>query len=177
MKFIFSGRILYINRRKDCKNRRKVYIMEDKHLRDEIENLRNRVKELEEKLHYSEEQRIAEYNISESLRENKEKFQNLIENTADLLWETDEKGVFIYVSPHCNTILGYNQEEITGNTPFHFMTCEEGIRVKSIFEKNISDIRPFKDMENTLIHRDGHAVVFETSAVPLFNSLNMPLFK
>ncbi|MEQ8190196.1 MAG: PAS domain S-box protein [Candidatus Eremiobacterota bacterium] len=146
--------------------------MEDKHLRDEIETLRNRVKELEEKLHYSEEQRIAECNISESLRENKEKFQNLIENTADLLWETDEKGIFIYISPHCNTILGYSQEEITGNTPFYFMTCEESIRVKSIFEKNISDLRPFKDMENTLIHRDGHAVVFETSAVPLFNSLN-----
>ncbi len=146
--------------------------MEDKHLRDEIETLRNRVKELEEKLHCSEEQRIAECNISESLRENKEKFQNLIENTADLLWETDGKGIFIYISPHCNTILGYSQEEITGKTPFHFMTCEESIRVKAIFEKKISALRPFKDMENTVIHKDGHPVVFETSAIPLFNSLN-----
>ncbi len=146
--------------------------MEDKNLRKEIETLQNRVRELEEKLNYSELQRIETFNISESLDEKGKKFRNLIENTTDLLWETDKKGVFIYVSPQCKGILGYSQEEITGKTPFDFMTYEESIRIRPLFEKEISHVRPFKNLENTFLDRDGYPVVFETSGSPVFNSLN-----
>ncbi|MEQ8172378.1 MAG: PAS domain S-box protein [Candidatus Eremiobacterota bacterium] len=146
--------------------------MEDKNLRKEIETLQNRVRELEENLNYSELQRIKTCNISESLDEKGKNFRNLIENTTDLLWETDKKGVFIYVSPQCKGILGYSQEEITGKTPFDFMTYEESIRIRPLFEKEISHVRPFKNLENTFLHRDGYPVVFETSGSPVFNSLN-----
>ena len=147
-------------------------MMEDTTLRNEIADLRSRVRELEEKLNHSEQQRIEDCKVSDSLSENEKKFRSLIENTTDLLWEIDKKGVFIYVSPQCNRLLGYRQEEFTGKTPFDFMTCEENIRVRAIFEKKISDFKPFRNIENTLLHRDGHAVIFETSATPLFNSLN-----
>lgn len=146
--------------------------MEDRFLQNEIETLRSRVRELEEKLNHSELQRIENSKISDSLRENEKKFRNLIENTTDLLWEIDEKGVFIYVSPECKRLLGYRQEEFTGKTSFDFMSHEEKIRVRPLFEKRISQCKPFKNLENTLLHRDGHTVIFETSATPVFNSMN-----
>lgn len=146
--------------------------MEDKTLQYEIDILRNRVRELEEKLNHSELQRIEACKMSESPGENEKKFRNLIEHTTDILWETDKKGVFIYVSPQCNVILGYSQEEITGKTPFDFMTYEENIRIRAVFEREMLYARSFKNLENTLLHRDGYSVVLETSGNPVFNSLN-----
>ncbi len=172
LNFTFSEGIYMLMREEMISKKMEGYIMEDKILRNEIETLRNRVRELEEQLNLSELQRIEACKISESLCKNEKKIRNLIENTTDLLWEINEKGIFIYISPHCNELLGYRQEEITGKSPFDFMAYEESIRVRPLFEKEISQGRPFKNLENTWLHRDGYHVVLETSGNPVFNSLN-----
>ncbi len=49
------------------------------------------------------------------LREqNKQKYQILVENINDAIFETDEKGVLIYVSPQIEQVTGYTTGELVG---------------------------------------------------------------
>jgi PAS domain S-box-containing protein len=106
----------------------------------------------------------------DTLRESKEKFRNLVEQTNDFVWEIDENGAFTYVNPKAYEILGYEPEEILGRTVFDFMSSDEAKRFAEVIGSFISIKSPFKNLEKTLIHKDGHAVVLEASGSPIFNA-------
>jgi len=107
---------------------------------------------------------------AEALRESREKFRNLVEQTNDFVWEIDENGAFTYVNPKAYEILGYEPEEILGRTVFDFMSSDEAKRFAEVIGSFISIKSPFKNLEKTLIHKDGHAVVLEASGSPIFNA-------
>jgi PAS domain S-box-containing protein len=102
-----------------------------------------------------------------SLRVVRGRFRGLVESTSDWIWEVDKNAVYIYVSPKVRDILGYEPEEVLGRTPFDFMPPEEARRVTDIFMPIVASRKPFRVMENTNLHKDGHPVVLETSGVPI----------
>ena len=59
------------------------------------------------------------------LKESRDRFRDLVENTPDWVWEIDEKGVYTYVSPTVWDILGYEPQEVLNRTPFDLMDPEE----------------------------------------------------
>jgi PAS domain S-box-containing protein/putative nucleotidyltransferase with HDIG domain len=67
-------------------------------------------------------------------------------------------------------MLGYDPEEVVGKTPFHFMTARESARVAGMFESCVTTRKPFAFVENVCLHKDGHAVFVEKSAVPFFDA-------
>jgi len=105
-----------------------------------------------------------------ALRESQEKFQNLVETIFDWVWETDQDGVYTYVSPRIRDLLGYEPEEVIGKTPFDFMSPSEAARVRGIFGNAAARREPFAGLENVNRHKDGRDVIIETSAAPFFDS-------
>ncbi|MGA8833347.1 MAG: PAS domain S-box protein [Desulfomonilaceae bacterium] len=122
------------------------------------------LKRSKEELELRVEERTAE------LKESRDRFQDLVENTPDWVWEIDEKGVYTYVSPRVQDILGYEPQEVLNRTPFDLMDPEEAHRVSDIFAALAAFRKPVMGLENTNLHRNGHAVVLETNVVPFFSS-------
>ena len=50
----------------------------------------------------------------QALRDSKERFQALVENTHDLFWSVDRNGTYTYISPRAMDLLGYSPEELEG---------------------------------------------------------------
>lgn len=104
-----------------------------------------------------------------ALEESEEKFRNLVENISDWVWEIDTKACYTYTSPKVHDLLGYEPEEILGKTLFDLMPTEEAQRVSQILDTKYAGKQPLSLLENTLLHKDGHLVVVETSGIPLFD--------
>ena len=114
---------------------------------------------------------VTERKMAESaLHQSEERFRNLVENTSDWVWEVDTAGTYTYVGPRVRNILGYEPDEVVGKTPFHFMTAQESARIARIFESCVAAKKPFAFVESGSLHRDGHTVSLEKSAVPFFDT-------
>jgi PAS domain S-box-containing protein len=105
-----------------------------------------------------------------ALRKSEEKFRSLVESTSDWVWEVDKTGAYTYSSPKIRGLLGYEPEEILGKTPFDLMPPAERDRVGRLFQEAIQSRAPLNSIENTNIHKNGHKVDLETSAVPLIDA-------
>ena len=103
------------------------------------------------------------------MKKTEEFFRQLVENSLDWLWEVDENAVYTYVSPQCKKILGYLPEELIGKTPFDLMPVREAERIATIFQEIVAARRPFTNLENINLHREGYPVILETSGNPFFN--------
>jgi len=104
-----------------------------------------------------------------ALRESEARFRNLVETTSDCIWEIDENAVYTYANPRIHDILGYLPEEVIGKTPFDLMPAEERQRVAALFGAITATHGSLVNLENVNLHRDGHRVVLETSAVPIID--------
>lgn len=104
----------------------------------------------------------------EALRRKQQKYQSLIETIDDWVWEVDADGVYTYASPNVRTLLGYEPEEVVGRTPFHLMPEAEARRLAEAFSDIAQRREPFRSLQNTNRHKNGHDVVLESSGVPYF---------
>ena len=104
-----------------------------------------------------------------ALRDREKEFRTLIENIVDWVWKVDVNGCYTYVSPQMESIMGYPISEVLGKTPFDFMRPEEAERVRSMYGNALADHDRIEGMEDTLLAKDGRAVVFETNATPIFD--------
>jgi PAS domain S-box-containing protein len=101
------------------------------------------------------------------LRESEEKFRGLVEATSDWIWQVNQNGVYTYVSPKIKDILGYEPEEVLGKTPFDLMPKSEAEKILKEFIYFIKNKRPFFNLENWNVHKNGKSVLLETSGVPI----------
>jgi PAS domain S-box-containing protein len=110
--------------------------------------------------------RRAEQELQASLT----RYQHLVASSNDWVWEVDVDGTYTYASPQCRDILGYGPEEMIGKKLFDLMPQEEAERVRRILEPLAAARRPFRALENTNLHKDGHLVVLETNGVPIIDA-------
>jgi PAS domain S-box-containing protein len=110
---------------------------------------------------------LQELSVSEA------RHRALVETTGDWIWEMDANAVYTYSSPQCRKILGFAPEEMIGRTPSDFVP--PGDAGVSAIRKFIASRLPITAIESTLVHRDGHRVILETSGVPFFSPDGMLL--
>lgn len=110
----------------------------------------------------------AETGTAEAMRRELARLREMLERNSDWIWEVDAQGRYTYASRHCVALLGREPEEVVGRTPFDFMPPDEAERVGRIFGAIAAERRPFAQLLNRNLRRDGSLVVLETSGIPLF---------
>jgi PAS domain S-box-containing protein len=133
------------------------------------EELRRRVRELEEANEQlrreAQEGRLVEL----ALRDSEARLQDLALTTADWLWEVDAGGRYTACSDRVTDVLGYTPEEIVGRTPFDFMLEEDASALAPVFERMVREGTGCSELKNRSRHKDGREVVLLTSCVPVLN--------
>jgi diguanylate cyclase (GGDEF)-like protein/PAS domain S-box-containing protein len=94
-------------------------------------------------------------------------YRALAENTADWLWEVDGAGVYTWVGPRSEALLGVPPEAMVGRTLLDFMPRAEAKRVGVLLRRILPARRAFNGLVHANRHRDGREVVLEASAVPI----------
>ena len=111
---------------------------------------------------------IERNELNESLKESKERFRSLLENTSDWIWESDEKGRYTYSSPRVEALLGFSSEETMHKTIMDFVPVNLKDLYQDTFETLLGGQKSFKGFETTCQKKDGQHVVVENNAVPVF---------
>lgn len=84
-------------------------------------------------------------------------FRLLAENSTDMITKHDEHGNYLYVSPSCKTMLGYDPEELIGHSAFEFIHPDDQVKIeesrKSVInnEKISSSIFQIRKKDGTYI--------------------------
>lgn len=104
---------------------------------------------------------------AEAMRRELVRLREMLEQNSDWIWEVDAQGRYTYASRQCVALLGREPEEVVGRTPFDFMPPDEAERVGRIFGAIAAERRPFAQLLNRNLRKDGSLVVLETSGVPL----------
>lgn len=102
-----------------------------------------------------------------------ERFNILVENSYEWVWEVDANGVYTYASPQVKAVLGYEPKELIGKTPFDFMSEEEAIRVSKIFSYISSKEESFSKLINICIRKNGTEAYTETSGQPFYDEYGL----
>ena len=103
----------------------------------------------------------------ESLRSGEKKFQDLVEQSGDWIWEVDNRGIFTYVNPGVKELTGYGAEEMIGKSPFAFMRQGDVNEAKRLFYDAAARQEPFSLFEYGMVHKNGHQIVFEVNGRPI----------
>ncbi len=114
------------------------------------------------------------FSISQSrevIKESEAKFRGLVESSSDIIWEANINGVFKYISPQAENILGYKPEDMVEKPLFEFMSKKESERVKPIFTQAVLDRVQFDRVEHMLLHKGGSSIYVEANGVPAFDEV------
>lgn len=104
------------------------------------------------------------------LRENQERYRALVESINDWVWEIDEHGYYTYVSPNVIDVLGYSPEEVLNRTPFDLMPDDEAKRIAAELTRIASERRPFRLLDNYMVHKDGRTIAVQSSGAPIVDA-------
>ncbi len=105
-----------------------------------------------------------------TLKETEKKYRSLIETLNDCVWETDEKGVFTYISPRYEDLLGHAPKNMLGKSRFSYMPEEEAQQAAERFARFVADGQPFSGLETTLLDLQGNPVRIEYNGAPIFGA-------
>jgi PAS domain S-box-containing protein len=106
-----------------------------------------------------------------ALAESEAQFRLLAENSSDMISRHDTNGVFLYVSPACKTILGYEPEELTGTSITQLIHPEDASEILELLktpnDEDIDVTIPYRAR-----HRNGDYIWLETTARRFFDQSN-----
>jgi PAS domain S-box-containing protein len=93
----------------------------------------------------------------QSVLENRSKISNILKHSLDMICTVDAKGIFLEVSPACESILGYHPEELLGLPFLHFVHPDDversGLEADHIINGDYTST-----FENRYIHKSGDIV-------------------
>ncbi len=96
-----------------------------------------------------------------ALRLTRERFENLVQHSSDLISIADAEGVITYISPSVRRLLGYEPEEVTGTQRQPLIDPDDVPRVAAaIMDERDPHAEPTR-VQYRARHRDGSWRVFE----------------
>jgi PAS domain S-box-containing protein len=104
-----------------------------------------------------------------ALRESESRFDTVVENALEWIWEIDIEGRYTYASPVVETILGYKPKELMGKSFFELAHPDDigelAEKVREVLEERSS----FRNFLKRNINRKGEVVWLSTSGVPIID--------
>jgi PAS domain S-box-containing protein len=107
--------------------------------------------------------------LQEALAKSEERYHSLVETVNDLVWETDDKWIYTFVSHSASEILGRKPEEVVGKALCDLMPLKEANHISRVLASAAASRKPFSLIQSTHLHKDGHPVSMETSGAPFFD--------
>ena len=119
--------------------------------------------------------RIVRRRKAEEILDSSEtKYRLMAENMKDVIWQATPDMVFTYVSPSCERMLGYPQDELVGRPMFDFIAPQtphravEGIREQMQRARTSgTSANPVYELE--LRRKDGVTILTEVLPCPIFD--------
>ena len=106
--------------------------------------------------------------MEKRLQEKESQLRDLIENIGDLVWQTDNRGHFTFISGQAVT--GYSASEFTGR-PYEFSMTDDCLKDRwPELRQTMARNEPFSNVEITRLHKNGHIRHYLTSGTPLSGS-------
>jgi PAS domain S-box-containing protein/putative nucleotidyltransferase with HDIG domain len=109
--------------------------------------------------------------IQVQLSESEAQFRLLAENSSDMISKHDTAGIFLYVSPACRTLIGYEPEELIGTSVTPLVHPEDA--------KQLIDLLATPEWNNITVtvdyrvrHKSGEYIWIETTARLFFDELS-----
>ncbi|MBI1807519.1 MAG: PAS domain S-box protein [Ignavibacteria bacterium] len=113
-------------------------------------------------------------NISErrraelALQESEARYRLLAENSTDLISTHTPEGVYLYASPACRTLLGYEPDELLGHSKFEFFHPDD-IDAVNRAHKAMLEETGTQTITYRFRRKDGEYIWFETTSSLIHN--------
>jgi len=109
-----------------------------------------------------------------ALHQSEAKFKTLCDNMIDLISEVDMNGIFSFVSPSHELVLGYSPDDLAGKCVFDFLHPVDADRMKAIVMDSIGKPE-FGKLETRFRHAHGYYVWLESIGKVRLNSNGFPV--
>jgi PAS domain S-box-containing protein len=103
----------------------------------------------------------------EALRESEARFRLLAEKTSDLICLHEPDGRYIYLSPSCQRLLGYEPAELLGADPYTLFHPEDSERIRSESHASALEGHGAVSVTYRIRKKSGEYVWFETLTEPI----------
>lgn len=105
----------------------------------------------------------------EELRKQKDLYQLIATNSAEMICLHDLDGTYRFVSPSVKTLLGYEPEELIGRNPYDFFHPEDQEKIQSESHQKALKNDPTKNFDYRIRNKNGNYVWFDTATEPVLN--------
>ena len=113
--------------------------------------------------------RAERIHMQKALLDSEAQFRLLAENASDMIARLTTTGQMLYVSPACQTILGYAPEELIGTNSFEIIHEEDRQNVKELFTGKLLDMARDATITYRALHKDGSYIWLETTKTPILD--------
>jgi len=104
--------------------------------------------------------------IIEALQESERHYEELARHNRSFAWEIDPEGIYTYVSPLAEPVLGYKPEELIGKLYYYDLApAEDRTNLRETVRKLQASREPFHNLENRMVTKSGAVIWVETSGV------------
>lgn len=108
----------------------------------------------------------------ELLRKSEVRFTHITENAEEWIWEIDSDNRFLYVNPVAEKILGFTPQELMNDISLRDLVHPSSVAdFASITKKLHSGYKSLRDVELTLISKQGTPVLTRSKCFPFFGEL------
>lgn len=107
--------------------------------------------------------------IEKSLKESQRRYQDIIENTGEFIWEMDSQGRYTYCSPQMEELWGIKPENMIGKTPFDVMPPEYREMALQGFLSFGQSTQAFRNLESIAYDSQGQPITIEINGRPFFD--------
>jgi len=105
-----------------------------------------------------------------NLQESKERFEQVAEQAREIIWEIDTDGLYTYISPRIESIVGYKPEEIVGKMHYYELhPAEQRQSIREEAKKIFQEKGIFRDYVSEVETKEGKRLFFSTNGVPILN--------
>ncbi|MBN1221287.1 MAG: response regulator [Anaerolineae bacterium] len=100
--------------------------------------------------------------VQDALRESRERYRLLAENSTDMISRQSPEGVYLYMSPACRTVLGYEIEEMVGHAALEFFH-PQAKKENPILNRPMAEWPPVSTITCQACCKDGAYIWLETT--------------